>query len=87
MNDTYQIIPVTSDTSVDDVMVAALEKFGLDPRDINRHRLVEVSLEKGGELTLRHTQRIVINTSIYDSCSREDNGQSRMSVGNNQKCC
>jgi diacylglycerol kinase (ATP) len=47
VNDTYQIIPVTNDTSVDDVMHASLVKFGLDPKDILRYRLVEVSLEKG----------------------------------------
>lgn len=33
-------------------MVASLEKFGLDPKDINRYRLVEVSLEKGGMLCI-----------------------------------
>ena len=49
VNDTYQIIPVTNDTSVDDVMLLSLDKFGLDPKDINRYRLVEVSLEKGGQ--------------------------------------
>ena len=48
VNDTYQLIVVTSDTSVDDVMLMALKKFSLDPKDINRYRMVEVSLEKGG---------------------------------------
>ncbi|KAI1290308.1 Diacylglycerol kinase theta [Halotydeus destructor] len=47
VNDTYRVISVTNDTSVDEVMVTALTEFGLDPKDINRHRLVEVSLEKG----------------------------------------
>ncbi|RWS13942.1 diacylglycerol kinase theta-like protein [Dinothrombium tinctorium] len=47
VNDTYRVIPVTNDTSVDDVMIAALNEFGLDAKDINRHRLVEVSLDKG----------------------------------------
>lgn len=49
VNDTYQIIPVTNDSNVDEVMLLSLDKFGLDPRDINRYRLVEVSLEKGGQ--------------------------------------
>lgn len=49
VNDTYQVIVVTSDTSVDDVMLMALKKFALDPKDINRYRMVEVSLEKGGK--------------------------------------
>ena len=29
-------------------MLMALKKFALDPKDINRYRMVEVSLEKGG---------------------------------------
>lgn len=48
INDTYREIPVTNDTSVEEVMIAALNEFGLDSKDINRYRLVEVSLEKGG---------------------------------------
>ena len=48
VTDTYRVIPVTIDTSVEEVMVAALEQFGLDSSDINRYRLVEVSLDKGG---------------------------------------
>ncbi|RWS29494.1 diacylglycerol kinase theta-like protein [Leptotrombidium deliense] len=47
VNDTFRVISVTNDTSVDDVMKAALDEFGLDAKDINRHRLVEVSLDKG----------------------------------------
>ena len=47
MNDTYREIEVTNDTSVEDVMKCALNEFGLDSKDINRYRLVEVSLEKG----------------------------------------
>lgn len=49
VTDTYQIIPVTSDTTVDEVMTKSLKQFGLNPKDINRYRLVEVSLEKGGK--------------------------------------
>lgn len=48
VNDTYREIMVTNDTSVEEVMIAALNEFGLDSKDINRYRLVEVSLEKGG---------------------------------------
>lgn len=59
VNDTYQIIPVTNDTSVEDVMVIALNRFGLDARDINRYRLVEVSLEKGGQ----YIQSLLIDTT------------------------
>ena len=47
VNDTYRVIPVTNDTSVEEVMVSTLDEFGLDSHDINRYRLVEVSLEKG----------------------------------------
>ena len=47
VNDTYREIEVTNDTSVEDVMKCALNEFGLDSKDINRYRLVEVSLEKG----------------------------------------
>ena len=47
VNDTYREIPVTNDTSVEEVMIASLNEFGLDSKDINRYRLVEVSLEKG----------------------------------------
>ncbi|XP_074599951.1 diacylglycerol kinase theta isoform X2 [Brevipalpus obovatus] len=43
----YCTIPVTDDTSAEDVMKISLEKFGLESKDINRYRLVEVSLEKG----------------------------------------
>ena len=52
VNDTYRQVPVTNDTSVEEVMLASLKEFGLDPKDINRYRLVEVSLEKGGKSTL-----------------------------------
>ncbi len=50
MTDTYRVIPVTIDTSVEEVMVSALDQFGLDSGDLNRYRLVEVSLDKGCKL-------------------------------------
>ncbi|KAG8185626.1 hypothetical protein JTE90_026087 [Oedothorax gibbosus] len=43
----HQVIPVTSDDEVNDVMERALEKFGLDPTDVTKYRLSEVSLDKG----------------------------------------
>ena len=49
VTDTYRVIPVTIDTSVEEVMIASLDQFGLDSGDLNRYRLVEVSLEKGCE--------------------------------------
>jgi len=49
VTDTYRVIPVTIDTSVEEVMVSALDQFGLDSGDLNRYRLVEVSLDKGCE--------------------------------------
>ncbi|XP_055935096.1 diacylglycerol kinase theta-like isoform X4 [Argiope bruennichi] len=45
--DGHQVIPVTSDDEVNDVMERALEKFGLDPSDVMKYRLSEVSLDKG----------------------------------------
>lgn len=48
--DTYCIVPVTDDTSVEEVMKISLDKFAIDSKDINRYRLVEVSLEKGGNI-------------------------------------
>lgn len=49
VNGTYREIPVSNDTSVEEVMLTSLNEFGLDTKDINRYRLVEVSLEKGGK--------------------------------------
>lgn len=40
---------MTDDTSVEEVMLTSLNEFGLDPKFINRYRLVEVSLDKGGK--------------------------------------
>lgn len=45
--DIFRMIPVTSDTSVEEIMVSALDKFGLDASDINKFRLSEVTLDKG----------------------------------------
>lgn len=45
--DIFRTIPVTSDTSVEEIMVSALDKFGLDASDINKFRLSEVTLDKG----------------------------------------
>ncbi|XP_070395199.1 diacylglycerol kinase theta isoform X2 [Dermacentor albipictus] len=45
--DIYRVISVTSDTSVEEIMIQALEKFGLDSSDINKFRLSEVTLDKG----------------------------------------
>ncbi|KAF7494403.1 Diacylglycerol kinase theta [Sarcoptes scabiei] len=47
VTDTYRVITVTIDTGVAEVMIEALDQFGLDSSDLNRYRLVEVSLEKG----------------------------------------
>ena len=47
VTDTYLVIQITLDTTVEEVMVEALDQFGLDSVDINRYRLVEVSQEKG----------------------------------------
>lgn len=49
VNDTYQVIQVTNDSNVDEVMVKALEKFQLDSTELDRYRMVEVSVEKGGQ--------------------------------------
>ena len=40
---------MTNDSNVDEVMVKALEKFQLDPTELDRYRMVEVSVEKGGQ--------------------------------------
>ncbi|GFT58750.1 diacylglycerol kinase theta [Nephila pilipes] len=45
--DMHRVIPVTSDTSVEDVMAATLTEFGLDTSDINKYRLSEVTLDRG----------------------------------------
>ncbi|CAL1279215.1 unnamed protein product [Larinioides sclopetarius] len=45
--DTNRVIPVTSDTTVEDVMAATLTEFGLDTSDINKYRLSEVTLDRG----------------------------------------
>ncbi|XP_064473132.1 diacylglycerol kinase theta-like isoform X2 [Ornithodoros turicata] len=45
--DIYRVIPVTSDTSVEEIMIQGLEKFGLDSSDMNKFRLSEVTLDKG----------------------------------------
>ena len=50
----HQVIPVTSDDEVNEVMERALEKFGLDPSDVTKYRLSEVSLDKG----CKYTQRV-----------------------------
>lgn len=65
VNDTYRVISVTNDTSVDDVMVTALSEFGLDHTDLNRYRLVEVSLEKGGELIHSRTVQFAEQNSFF----------------------
>ncbi|XP_067138852.1 diacylglycerol kinase theta [Centruroides vittatus] len=45
--ESHQIIDVTSDTSVEEIMITTMEKYGLDPADINKFRLSEVTLDKG----------------------------------------
>ncbi|GBM10457.1 hypothetical protein AVEN_263366-1 [Araneus ventricosus] len=45
--DTHRVIPVTIDTTVEDVMAATLTEFGLDTSDINKYRLSEVTLDRG----------------------------------------
>ena len=44
------MIHINLDTTVEEVMIEALNQFGLDSVDINRYRLVEVSQEKGCKL-------------------------------------
>ena len=87
VNDTYQVIVVTSDTSVDDVMLMALKKFALDPKDINRYRMVEVSLEKGGKVICTFTlnSRLTWTIFTFTSCSWAHHGQSGVSLGNHKE--
>ncbi|CAG2179100.1 unnamed protein product, partial [Oppiella nova] len=77
VTDTYRVIPVTLDTSVEDVMIAALDQFGLDSGDLNRYRLVEVSLDKGSvhERTMDNTESpwAIIKSLARDSIRQKDN--------------
>ncbi|XP_076356051.1 diacylglycerol kinase theta-like isoform X1 [Tachypleus tridentatus] len=47
VTETYVTVPVTADTSVEEIMVQALENLGLDSTNLNRFRLNEVSLDRG----------------------------------------
>lgn len=101
MTDTYRLIPVTSDTSVEEVMIEALKLFGLDSSDLNRYRLVEVSLDKGCEslslplflslaawsLMNPFTHSLFSSLRCSISCPWADNGQSRSSMGHHSDCC
>lgn len=51
-------------------MVSALTEFGLDPYDINRYRLVEVSLEKGGNFNTIRGARYYANRSSVRRSSK-----------------
>ena len=60
------MIPVTLDTSVEDVMVKALDQFGFDSCDLIRYRMVEVSQEKGGKNCF-HCNKLFIRAIIHFS--------------------
>jgi diacylglycerol kinase (ATP) len=68
---TYCKVTVTSDTSVDDVMREALEKFKLSTRDLNRYRLVEVSLDKGSSVHERTMDNQECPWEIIKNVARE----------------
>lgn len=61
--DIYRVISVTSDTSVEEIMIQALEKFGLDSSDINKFRLSEVTLDKG--CTYRSSHRAHVKRRVH----------------------
>lgn len=68
---TYCVVTVTSDTSVDDIMKEALEKFRLRSNDLNRYRLVEVSLDKGSSVHERTMDNQECPWEIIKNVARE----------------
>lgn len=68
---TYSSVMVTSDTSVDDVMKQALDKFRLKSNDLNRYRLVEVSLDKGSSVHERTMDNQECPWEIIKNVARE----------------
>lgn len=68
---TYCNVMVTSDTSVDDIMKQALDKFKLRCSDLNRYRLVEVSLDKGSSVHERTMDNQECPWEIIKNVARE----------------
>jgi len=68
---THCQVAVTSDTSVDEIMVQALEKFKLRTNDRNRYRLVEVSLDKGSSVHERTMDNQECPWEIIKNVARE----------------
>lgn len=68
---TYCNVMVTSDTSVDDIMKQALDKFKLRSNDLNRYRLVEVSLDKGSSVHERTMDNQECPWEIIKNVARE----------------
>lgn len=68
---TYCNVPVTSDSSVSDVMRDALDKFKLRTTDLNRYRLVEVSLDKGSSVHERTMDNQECPWEIIKNVARE----------------
>lgn len=68
---TYCNVMVTSDTSVDDIMKQALDKFRLRSNDLNRYRLVEVSLDKGSSVHERTMDNQECPWEIVKNVARE----------------
>ena len=48
---------MTNDSNVNEVMAKALQKFQLDYTELDRYRMVEVSVEKGGKFSFEGKER------------------------------
>lgn len=68
---TYINVLVTSDTSVIDVIKQALDMFKLRSNDLNRYRLVEVSLDKGSAVHERTMDNQESPWEIIKNVARE----------------
>lgn len=68
---TFCKVAVTSDTSVNDIMKEALEKFRLPTKDLSRYRLVEVSLDKGSSVHERTMDNQECPWEIIKNVARE----------------
>lgn len=75
---TYINVLVTSDTSVIDVMKQALDMFKLRSNDLNRYRLVEVSLDKGSSVHERTMDNQESPWEIIKNVARESVRQKEM---------
>lgn len=75
---TYCNVLVTSDTSVNDVMKQALDMFKLRSNDLNRYRLVEVSLDKGSSVHERTMDNQECPWEIIKNVARESVRQKEM---------